>query len=751
VTRVPSLALCLSLCAGAARAQTWQNLGPAPLSGFGGGTGRISAIAASRVNANLYYVAGADGGVWKTTDAGGHWASVTDSAETSAMGALALDPVNESIVYAGTGEANFANHSRYGLGLLKSTDAGATWTLLGNSVFGGRCFSRIVIDPTNTQRIFASITHAGGFPELAAAKGHPGASGPCGVFRSLDGGGTWTQLAGGLPNVDGTDLAIDASNPQVLYAAIGHIFGDPANGVYKSTDGGDTWTLLAGGLPTANVGRIALAIAPSSSQRLYALFVNTADAAGGSGSTLGGFRSDNGGSSWVPINPGSFQSSYGWYLCVVLVHPTNPNTVLMGGLDMRRSTNAGSSWSSVSPPHPDNHALAFDAAGNLLGGNDGGLHRSPNLGSSWTSLGAGLGTAQIYAGLSTHPTSPVVIFGGFQDNGTNLRIDNTQVWNSVLGGDGGWTEIDQVTGQMMFGESQGTGNLARSTDGGLSWNAAGNGLNGRNCFEPPYLIDPTNPMRMLYGTERVNQSLDGGQNWSPLSPDVTGGGGAAIRALAIAPSNSQFVYAATNDGRVLASSDGGATFALRLTNNPGWPRVTRELTVDPNDPLTVYLAVSAFGGPHIRRSRDAGVTWTTIDGNLPDVPVNVIGVDPRAPAPSLYAGTDTGVFRSVDDGVTWHRYLPGLPTCNVTDLRVEVPRGRLVIGTMGRGAWSAPLVNCYADFDGDGLITVNDYIAFQAAFAAQSPRANCDGSTSAPTLTVNDFVCFQSAAAAGCP
>src|SRR5262249_54842924 len=160
-----------------------------------------------------------------------------------------------------------------------------------------------------------------------------------------------------------------------------------------------------------------------------------------------------------------------------------------------------------------------------------------------------------------------------------------------------------------------TGSLYMSTSGGALVTFAGNGLTGRNCFLPPYLIDPANPQRMLYGAERVFVSTNGGSSWSALSPDLTGGGSAsAIRALAIAPSDSNFVYAATNDGRVLASSDGGATFALRLSNNPGWPRVTRELTVDPVDPRTVYLAGAVFGAPHVRRSRDAGVTWQTLDG-----------------------------------------------------------------------------------------------------------------------------------------
>jgi photosystem II stability/assembly factor-like uncharacterized protein len=276
-----------------------------------GNAGRVSAIATHPTNASLFFVAGADGGVWRTADDGATWTPLTDQLPTTAMGSLAVDPLTPTTIYVGTGEANFANHSRYGLGVYKSTDNGDSWAVLGASTFSGRCISRIVINPTNTSRLYASVTHAGGFPELAAAKSHPLANGPRGVFRSDDGGQTWTQLLSGLPNQDATDLAIDQTNPQVLYAAIGRVFGAPENGIYKTTDGGNTWSRLAGGLPTANIGRIALDVAPTNGQRLFALLVHSADAAGGGASTLGVYRSDNGGTIWSSLNAGSFQSSYG--------------------------------------------------------------------------------------------------------------------------------------------------------------------------------------------------------------------------------------------------------------------------------------------------------------------------------------------------------------------------------------------------------------------------------------------------------
>jgi photosystem II stability/assembly factor-like uncharacterized protein len=738
-------------------AQTALELGPAPASGFGGTTGRISAIVCSPTNPNRYFVAGADGGVWRTTDGGATWQPLTDHMSTLAMGALALDPTNENIIYAGTGEANFANHSRYGLGLFKSTDGGDTWVHLGQGAFAGRCISKIIVRPANPQVVYASVTRAGGFPEMAAAKNHPGRNGPVGVFRSGDGGVTWVQLAGGLPNIDATDLAMDPSNPQVLFAAAGRIFGDPENGVYKTTDGGSTWIKLAGGFPTANVGRISIAIAPSLPSRLYAMVTRPSDATGGGASTLGGYRSDDGGTTWTTTALGSIQATYGWYLSCIGVSPTNPDAVLFGGLNKVRSTNGGASFSTVTPPHVDIHAIAFDAAGRLISGNDGGVHRSTNLGTTWTHLNTGLGTIQFYAGLSTHPTNDLVIFGGTQDNGSHRRSTSSLSWTSIAGGDGGWTQVDRTNPLRVFVESQGTGALYRSTDGGNTFNNSGSGLTGRNCFLPPYLIDPQNPQRMLYATERLFLSTNGGTSWTPLSGDLTAGAPAAIRSLAIAPSNPQFVYAATNDHRFLASTDGGVTFQLRLASTPGWPRVTREIAIDPTDPQTVYLATAAFGEPKIRRSRDAGQTWQDLTGSLPDVPINTVGVDTRGLLPVIYAGTDSGLYRSINEGQTWRKYGAGLPNACIIDLLVEVGgmggaggRQRIIIGTQGRGAWEVPIVMCYPDMDDTGTLTANDFQVFLNAYAAQSPLANCDRSTGAPVLTANDFQCFLNAFASGC-
>ena len=723
IARAAAFVLALTV-GGAACAVEWIELGPAPITSAGY-TGRVSAIACSPTDPDRYFVAGADGGVWRSTDGGSTWTPLTDDMPTTAIGALAIDPVNENVIYAGTGEANYANHSRYGLGLYKSTDGGDTWQVLAADVFSGRCFSKIAINNQNPQRIYASITRAGGFPELAAAKGHPGAAGALGVFRSDDGGVTWTHLTNGLPTLSATDLAIDIANPSVLYAGIGRIFGSFDNGVYKTTDGGDSWTKLAGGLPEDDFGRVSVATAPSDSARVYALITNQSDSSGGGASMRSGYRSDDAGATWTALSLGNMQSSYGWYLSVIGVHPSDPDLVLMGGVTFHRSTNSGGQWSTVTPPHVDMHAVAWDAAGRMVAGDDGGVHRSSDNGSTWESLNDGLGLIQCYAGLSIrHPGGQNVYIVGLQDNGT-VRRNTAGAWVDLIGGDGGWTQVNPQDELRVYGEYQGAGNLYRSTDGGTSFSYSGSGIatGDRHCFMPPYVINPDSPQRMLYATQRIYRSTNYGAAWSVVTDDLTGGGDAAIRAMAMAPTDPSTIYIASNDGRVMVTTDGLQNFDLILDNVPGWPRITRELFVHPTDPRTVYLATSFFNETQIRRTTDGGQTWQALDANFPDIPVNVVAVDVRGSVPVIYVGADAGLYRSINHGASWHRYGTGLPNAPVIDLRLQLDRGELIASTQGRGIWIID-VGLPGDMNGDGAVTAFDIDPFVLALSDPDEYAN---------------------------
>ncbi len=703
-------------------AAPWQPLGPAPIVN-GPFTGRCSAVTASPTDRGLYYVAAASGGVWRSRDGGLTWTPLTDDMPAAAIGSLVMDPNDESIIYAGTGEANFANHSLYGLGVYKSTDGGNSWTILAEGTFAGRTFSKLIISHADSQTLYASIMHAGGFPARNAAKGHPLMDGPVGVFRSTDAGVTWTHLTNGLPAVAASDVAIDPVDADILYAAIGDIFGTPDNGVYKSIDGGDTWVKQAGGLPTGTVGRISLAVAPSRPQRVYALITNPTDATGGGAETMDLYKTDNGGGRWIPTNVGGLlQATYGWYLSTVAVHPLDPDKFYAGGLDLVRSTSGGDHYVDVTPPHVDMHGLAFDAIGRLLCADDGGLHRSADNGNSWYALNEGLGAIQFYPGLSLHPTNRDFVLGGTQDNGTNRRESGWD-WSHRLGGDGGYTALHPATPNYMFAEHQGTGNLYRSTNGGGNFFAASAGINpsDRNCFLPPMTYAPDNPNTVYYGTHRVYRSTNGGTAWTPISDDLTGGAPAAIRALVVAPSNGQTLYAATNDGRVLVSTDGGVDWNLTLEGIPGWPRVTRELAVDPRHDGTALLAVSQFGVDQVRITTDYGQTWTGIDGDLPDVPANTAAIHNDGRQRLLFVGTDRGVYVSCNDGANWRKMGTELPNTPVNDLIVDTRFDRLVAGTLGRGAWEINLPGS-ADADGDGDIDLADVARFQACRTA--PRNN---------------------------
>lgn len=695
ITGRPGLlaAMIVAVVVSTSNAVDWTEFGPAPIDSDSDlYTGRISAVAPSSTDANRLYVAGASGGVWRTTDGGANWTPLTDQLPTCAIGALATPQDNDQIIYAGSGEANYANHSLYGLGLFKSTDSGDTWSVLAANVFAGRTFSRIIVSHADSNVVFAAIGSPGGFSPIAnAGKGHPLESGPLGIFRSTDAGASWTHLTNGIPAVAATDLAQDPADADTLYAAIGHIFGNAGNGVYKSVDGGDSWVKLAGGLP-ANPGRISVAVAPSMPQRLYALVTLPSDATGGGASTDNVYRSDNGGATWTPTHPGNFQATYGWFLSTVVVHPSDPDLFLVGGLSLLRSSNGGSIYDDVTPPHVDIHALAYDAAGRLICGDDGGVHRSQDNGNSWIDLNTGLGIVQFYPGLSLHPTNPDFVLGGTQDNGTNLRVSALD-WVHRLGGDGGYTALHPANPSSMFAEFQGTGNLYRSLNGGASFSLARTGivLSDRNCFVPPVTYSPSSSTTLLYGTHRVYRSTNNGTNWSPISGDLTGGSPAAIRGLIIAPSNAQTVYASTNDGRVLVSTDGGVNFTLSLTGISGWPRVKREMAVDPINDALAYLAVARFGTNQVLRTQNKGGSWSPIDGDLPNVPVNTVAGHRFDGQPLVFAGTDAGVYLTCNGGTNWDKVGDELPHAPVMDLIVDSAHDRLVAGTLGRGVWTVSL------------------------------------------------------------
>ena len=674
----------------------WTSIGPRPTSA---GTifvtaGRVNSIAIDPKNSGTIYVGSAEGGVWKTTNGGANWKSLTDAQPSLANGAIALDPSNSDIIYVGTGEENFAIDSYYGAGILKSTDAGASWkNIVGpflHAYIGG-----IAVSPSNSQVLLcASDT---------------------GIFRSTDGAETWTTVLAGT----GTAVLFDPSNGNIAYAALGSPFGAFSNGVYRSSDGGQTFESIRGAgssvLPSTNVGRISLSIAPSAPTTLYAAVHDYA-----TGSLMDIFKTTDSGAVWNRTHAPDICSASGqcWYDMTVRVSPNNPNLVFAGGqTSIIQTIDGGATWLQpyfISPNeqqaiHPDYHDLQFTAdGGTLYIANDGGMYSTTDVGQegiNWTELNDTLSVTQFYPGIALHPSNINMSLAGTQDNGLQ-RYNGNPSWDYVNCGDGGYSAIDRIVPSIAYTACVSGDTIDRTTDGGTTWLASQYGIDtgDRAQFVAPMGIDPSNSRTLYFGTYRIWQTRDGAGQWLPISPDLTGGNGATIKAIAAAPSDPNTVYAGTSDGKVQVTSNALAgpnaawidrNSGLALTPMPSGGPLSRMLTsiaVDPVDAATAYVTYSGFldsavkPSQHVFKTNDAGAKWTDVSGNLPDLPVNSLAVDPDLPE-TLYIGTDAGVMVTTNGGSSWSTLGSGMPRVVVEALVLHRPTRILRAATHGRGVW----------------------------------------------------------------
>jgi hypothetical protein len=690
----------------------WAELGPGPITngqtpGNDPVSGRIAAVAADPSNPNTLFIAAAGGGVWKTTDGGANWSARTDGQATLAMGAIAVAPTNSNIIYAGTGEANFSGDSNYGRGVLVSTDGGTTWTLTGANVFDRKAIGKIVVDPTNANIAYAAVGRAvngvGGF----------------GIYKTTNGGATWANTTASITTGPSyTDVEIDPSNPNVLYAGIGEIFGDSANGVYKSTNGGGSWSFLAAAPGGSADGRITIAISPSNTQVVYVSIQGTGSAGSTSfGSLFRMLRTDDGGSSFTTLSgTPNYLGGQGWYDTTLIVSPTNSAVVFAAGVTggggtngIIESTNSGVSWSSIgqsssSPfngPHTDYHGMAFDASNRLLVGNDGGIWRldNPTIGSiKWTDLNDHINTVQ-FQGIDVSPTDRNVALGGSQDNGSERFNDNTS-WTLTDGGDGGFIRFSQTNPSRVYRVSPiasfGTTAFFRvSNNGGQTWSSATNGLNGNDPtnFYPPFSVDPGNGQRVLFGSNRIYETTNGAANWSPISTVGVGGwnpSGATVNAIGLAASDPNTIYAATSDARIYVTTNHGASWTDRT---PGGISTISDVEVDPTNALVAYATSSVFTGDgrHVFRTTNGGGSWSDISGNLPDLPTWTLRIGKTSAGDVLYIGNDDGVYSSADGGTTWGRLGVGMPHAQVLDLSLNPSLEILAAGTHGRGLFELSL------------------------------------------------------------
>jgi uncharacterized repeat protein (TIGR01451 family) len=648
--------------------------------------GRVTALAVDPTNDNVVYAGAAEGGVWKTTDGGVHWTPLTDTQPSLAVGSIAIDPSNHSTIYVGTGEENFSGDSYYGAGILKSTNGGASWTQIKGPFVGpfdwfagGAYIGAIAIQPGNSSVI------------LVGLRIEPGTTG---IYRSEDGGSTWTSV---LSAGDGTAVLFDPSDGNIAYAAI------QSTGVYKSFDAGKTWARINGtgsNVLPANVARIALAIAPSSPSTLYA---GVQDAY--SGNLLGLFKTIDGGANWVKlVNTPDYCTPQCWYDQAIAIRPNNANVVFVGGrTSVYRSTDGGSHWINVTKGsdgfslHADLHAFAFSADSSILYlGNDGGVWSTSAPGATpvpWNELNNALAITQFYFSPSINPKNIADSFGGTQDNGTQ-KYSGMLTWDDVVCGDGGSTAIDPVSSNVYSSCWQGNGVVWKSTADGVfgSWSQSAGGINlgDTMAFIPPLAIDSLHPANLYFGTYRVYQTTNNAGNWAPISGDLNAG---ALVTIAVAPTNSNTVYAGGYNSIVQVTTNAlagaGAVWNNRSTGLP--PRFLTQVVVDPHTSTTACVGFSGFSGfvdslGHIFRTTDGGVTWKDISGNLPNIPVNAVTIDPRLPN-TYYVATDIGVFRTRNGGGLWSVLGAGLPRVAVLGLTLHNPTRTLRAATHGRSMW----------------------------------------------------------------
>ena len=713
---VVAIVLCVFAFIPTLRAQTlkedtlkgmkWRLVGP-----FRGG--RVLAVAGIAGDANTYYFGSVAGGVWKTTDGGLVWTPIFDKEPISSIGGIAVAPSDPNVIYVGTGEACIRGNISFGNGVYKSIDAGKTWTHIG--LDDTRQIGRVIVDPHNADIAFV------------AALGHAyGPNAERGVFRTADGGKTWQKVLYQDDKTGAIDIQFDPSNSHILYAGLWQAArtpwsldsGGPGSGLYKSIDGGITWKKLEGhGLPKGTIGRIGVAPAPGDSNRVYAL-VEAEDG--------GLYRSDNAGESWQKLTGDHRFTQRAWYFTHVFADPKNPDTVYILNTGMYRSTDAGATFNPISAPHGDRHGLWIDPTNpnRMIEGDDGGATVTTDGGKSWTSEND-QPTAQFYH-VATDNQFLYHLYGAQQDNSTvsiASRSDGGAItdadWFDVGGGESGFVVPDSRNPNIVYAGSY-DGLITRfdKSDGQTqdisAWplNPMGHGaadLVHRFQWTAPIALSPNDPNVIYHGAEVLFKSTDAGMNWTAISPDLTrndrgkqqSSGGPitkdntsieyydTIFAITESPLEKGLIWVGTDDGLVQVTRDGGKNWSnVTPKDLPEWSMISL-IDPSPHDAGTAYVAVDRHRlddlRPYIYKTTGYGKQWTKLTNGIPDnAYVHVVREDPKRRG-LLYAGTETGIFVSYDDGAHWQSLQMNLPQAPVDDLTVH--NDDLIVATHGRAFW----------------------------------------------------------------
>jgi photosystem II stability/assembly factor-like uncharacterized protein len=686
-----------------------RSIGPALTSG------RISDFAVRPGRRQEFFVASASGGVWKTVNAGTTFTPVFDAQGSYSIGCVALDPKNPSVVWVGTGENNNQRSVSFGDGVYKSEDGGASWANVG--LKASEHIGAIAIDPRDSD-----IVYVAAYGPLWSAGGDRG------VYKTADGGKTWTAVLTVDENTGITEVHLDPANPDVLYAAAHqrrrHVFtqisGGPGSAVYKSVDAGKTWRKIVAGLPGGDLGRIGLALSPVAPNLLYAIVEAQED--------KGGFyRSTDGGASWERR---SAYTSSGNYYQELVCDPKEPGRVYSMDVFLQVSDDGGATWKALGDEskHWDSHALWVDPddAGYLLNGNDGGVYESFDRGKTWKFM-PNLPVTQFYKVALDNDSPFYNVYGGTQDNyslGGPSRTTSAHGivnadWITTDTGDGFESAVDPEDPNIVYAQSQ-HGNLSRfDRRSGESMAIQPQPRKGeaeyRWNWDSPLFVSPHSHTRLYFAANKVFRSDDRGDSWTVVSGDLTRrldrnalevmGRVWPMDAVAKNASTSQYgnivaldespvaaglLYAGTDDGLVQVTEDGGANWR-RIDRFPGVPDLTyvNDLVASAHDRATVFAAFNNHKRgdfkPYVLKSSDLGRTWTSIAADLPARgPVYSLAEDPVR-KDLLFAGTEFGLFATLDGGKHWKKLGSGLPTIAVRDLAVQKRESDLVLATFGRG------------------------------------------------------------------
>lgn len=692
----------------------FRNIGPALMSG------RIADIVVHPDDASVWYVAVGSGGVWKTENAGTTWKPLFDGESSYSIGTITIDPGNFNRIWVGTGENVGGRHMGYGDGIYRSDDGGASWKNMG--LKESEHISKIIVHPDDPNTIWV------------ASQGRLWSSGgERGVYKSSDGGETWKQVLAAGEWTGATDLLIDPRNPDRLYAALwqrhrtiaAYMGGGPESGLYRSEDGGETWTELTGGLPEGNMGKIGLGISPQRPDVLYAAI--EMDRRGG-----GVWRSIDRGASWEKRSDAVAGGTGPHYYQELYVSPHQFDRIYIADVRMRVSEDGGKTFKPVpyEYKHSDDHALAFrkDDPDYLLAGSDGGLYESYDLGKSWRFID-NLPVTQFYKVAVDDSRPFYYVYGGTQDNNTQggpSRTDNVNGirnadWFIPLFADGHQPATEPGNPDIMYSQWQ-QGNLVRvdRTTGEKVYvkpQPAPGDPPERFNWDAPVFISPHSPTRVYFASQRLWRSDNRGDSWTAVSGDLTRNqnrmrlelmgrqwGWSApwdmfamsnyntITSIAESPLQEGLLYIGTDDGLIQVSEDGGQNWRrIEAGGLAGVPEriYVNDIKADLHDPDTVYAAFDAhkFGDftPYLFKSTDRGGSWTNIGENLPERHVVWRVVQDHVNANLLFAATEFGIFFTVDGGGRWIELEGGVPTISFRDLAIQRRENDLVGASFGRG------------------------------------------------------------------